>query len=86
MLGRKAIESIKHPNQVYLFEKVIGSGCQSTVWKFSMRDKTFACKVTSVKWIYEKRQGEPEYWRKRMLSLCREIVFLDLIKSPNVIH
>ena len=56
------------------------------MWKFSLGEKIFACKVTSVEWIYVKRPGEPEYWRKRMLSLCREIVFLGMINSPHVVH
>lgn len=50
-----------------------------------MDDVKFAGKVTSNEWIYEPRRGEPEYWRKRMLSLCREIVFLSMIDSPNVV-
>ena len=84
--NKKAIESVKYPTQFYVFEKLIGKGCQSNVWKFSLGEKIFACKITSVDWIYEERKGEPEYWRKRMLSLCREIVFLGLVKSPHVIH
>ena len=85
-LNKKAIESVKHPNQVYMFEQMVGKGCQSAVWKFSLGEQIFACKITSMQWIYEERAGDPEYWRKRMLSLCREIVFLGLIKSPHVIH
>ena len=51
-----------------------------------MDDQKFAAKVTSNDWIYEERKGEPEYWRKRMLSLCREMVFLSLIDSPFVVR
>ena len=51
-----------------------------------MDDKKYAGKITSNDWIMEPRKGDPEYWKKRMLSLCREIVFLSMIDSPHVIH
>ena len=50
-----------------------------------MEDKKFAGKVTSTDWIFEERKGDPNYWKKRMLSLCREMVFLSMIDSPHVI-
>ena len=56
------------------------------MWLFRLDDQKFAAKVTSKDWIYEERKGEPEYWKKRMLSLCREMIFLSMIDSPNVIH
>ena len=51
-----------------------------------MEESKFAGKITSTDWIYEVRKGDPEYWKKRMLSLCREMVFLEMIDSPNVIR
>ena len=51
-----------------------------------MDDQKFAGKVTSSDWIYEPRKNDPEYWKKRMLSLAREIIFLSTINSPNVVH
>ena len=81
----KALASIKYPDKHYLFEKKLGAGVQSTVWLFRMDEQKYAAKITSNDWIYEERKGEPEYWRKRMLSLCREMVFLSMIDSPNVI-
>ena len=50
-----------------------------------MEDQRYAGKITSTEWIYEPRKGDPEYWKKRMLSLSRELVFLQMIDSPNVI-
>ena len=72
----KAIESRKCPGQLYVFEDKLGKGTQATVWKFNRNGSMFAGKVTSNDWIYEERKGDPEYWKKRMLSLCREFVFL----------
>lgn len=51
-----------------------------------MEGSKYAGKVTSTDWIYETRKGEPEYWKKRMLSLCREIIFLNMIDSPYVVR
>ena len=68
-----------------MFEKKLGKGVQSEVWLFKMDGQSYAGKITSNNWIYEERKGDPEYWKKRMLSLCREIVFLSLINSPHVI-
>ena len=83
---QKAIESRKHPEKFYRFGEKLGKGTQATVYKFHMEDKVFAGKVTSNDWIYETRKGDPEYWKKRMLSLCREFIFLQMIKSEHVIH
>lgn len=55
------------------------------MWRFARGKQFYASKQTSNKWIYEERKGEPDYWKKRMLSLCREIVFLSMINSPHVI-
>ena len=82
----KAISSVKHKGKHYLFESKLGSGVQSTVWLFRLDGEKYAAKVTSNDWIYEERKGDPEYWKKRMLSLCREIIFLSMIDSPNVVH
>ena len=81
----KAIQSVKHRGKHYVFEKKLGKGVQSTVWLFRLEGDKYAGKITSQDWIYEERKGEPEYWKKRMLSLCREIVFLSMIDSPYVI-
>mmetsp|Transcript_41387 Transcript_41387/g.54455 ORF Transcript_41387/g.54455 Transcript_41387/m.54455 type:complete len:95 (+) Transcript_41387:200-484(+) len=51
-----------------------------------MNGRIFAGKVTSNDWIFEERSGDPDYWKKRMLSLCREIIFLSTINSPNVVR
>ena len=56
------------------------------MWKFNMDGRIFAGKVTSNDWIFEERQGDPDYWKKRMLSLCREFIFLQMIDSPNIIR
>ena len=56
------------------------------MWLFSLNDQKYAGKITSTNWIYEERKGDPEYWKKRMLSLCREMVFLSIINSPYVIR
>ena len=82
----KAIQSVKHKGQHYVFEKQLGSGVQATVCLFRMNDVKYAGKVTSNDWIFEERKGDPEYWKKRMLSLCREIIFLSMIDSPNVVR
>ncbi len=83
----KAIQSAKHPGKHYVFDKKLGKGVQSDVWLFRLDgQKKFAAKITSKDWIYEERKGEPEYWKKRMLSLCHEMIFLSMIESPNVIH
>jgi len=82
----KAIASVKHRGKHYVFEKELGAGVQASVWLFRMDDKNYAGKVTSHDWIYEPRKGEPEYWKKRMLSLCREIIFLSMIDSPYVVR
>ena len=82
----KAIESRKYPGKLYIFEEELGKGTQATVWRFNRESETFAGKVTSNNWIYEERRGDSEYWKKRMLSLCREFVFLQMVKSENVIH
>ncbi len=55
------------------------------MWLFRLDGEKYAGKITSSDWIYEERKGEPEYWKKRMLSLCREMVFLSMINSPHVI-
>ena len=72
----KAVESRKHPGRHYIFQDKLGSGTQATVWKFNMEGQIFAGKVTSNDWIFEERSGDPDYWKKRMLSLCREFIFL----------
>ena len=82
----KAIQSVKHQGKHYLFEKKLGEGKQGAVWLFKMDDKKYAGKITSNEWIMEKRPGDPDYWKLRMLSLCREMVFLDMINSPNVVR
>ena len=82
----KAIASIKFPEKHYMFERELGAGVQSTVWLFRMDGQKYAGKVTSNDWIYEERKGDPQYWRKRMLSLCREMIFLQMIDSPHVIR
>ena len=41
--------------------------------------------MTSNDWIFEERSGDPDYWKKRMLSLCREFIFLKMIDSENII-
>jgi len=46
----------------------------------------FAGKVTSNDWIFEERTADKGYWKKRMLSLCREFIFLQMIDSPHVIR
>ena len=51
-----------------------------------MDEEKYAGKLPCNDWIYEERKGDPLYWKKRMLSLCREIVFLSMINSPNVIR
>ncbi len=81
----KAISSVKHKGMHYFFEHKLGSGVQSQVWLFKLGGDNFAAKITSTDWIYEERKGDPEYWKKRMLSLCREIIFLSMIESPNVV-
>ena len=42
--------------------------------------------MTSNDWIYENRPGDLDFWKKRTLALCREFVFLQMVKSENVIH
>lgn len=51
-----------------------------------MDGQIYAGKITSNDWIFEDRSGDPNYWKKRMLSLCREFIFLQMINSPNVIR
>ena len=51
-----------------------------------MDGRIYAGKVTSNEWIFEDRDGESGYWKKRMLSLCREFIFLQIINSSNVIR
>ena len=34
-LTTKAIESAKYPGQYYIFDRVLGKGSQSTVWRFA---------------------------------------------------
>lgn len=82
----KAVESRKHPGRHYVFQEKLGSGQQAQVWKFNMDGRIFAGKVTSNDWIFEERQGDPDYWKKRMLSLCREFIFLQMIDSPHIIR
>ena len=82
----KAIASVKYKNKHYLFEKKLGAGVQANFWLFRMDGDKYAGKITANSWIYEERKGDPEYWKKRMLSLCREMVFLSMINSPHVIH
>lgn len=83
---QKAIESRKHAGKHYVFQDKLGSGTQATVWKFSLDGNIFAGKVTSNEWIFEERASDTNYWKKRMLSLCREFIFLQMINSPNVIR
>ena len=82
----KAVESRKYPGRHYVFLEELGSGQQATVWKFNMDGRIFAGKVTSNDWIFEERAGDPDYWKKRMLSLCREFIFLQMINCPNIIR
>ena len=84
-MSMKAIQSVKYSGKHYLFEKQLGKGVQAAVWLFNMDGKRYAGKITSNDWIYEERKGDPMYWKKRMLSLCREMVFISLIDSPHVI-
>ena len=51
-----------------------------------MQGRYFAGKVTSNDWIFEERSGDKGYWKRRMLSLCREFIFLQMIESENVIR
>ena len=51
-----------------------------------MEGQIFAGKVTSNDWIFEERSGDKDFWKKRMLSLCREFIFLQMINSDNVIR
>ena len=51
-----------------------------------MDGQIFAGKVTSNDWIFEERSGDKDFWKKRMLSLCREFFFLQMINSDNVIR
>ena len=51
-----------------------------------MDGQIFAGKVTSNAWIFEERSGDKDFWKKRMLSLCREFIFLQMINSDNVIR
>lgn len=81
----KAVESRKYPGKHYVFQEKLGSGTQATVWKFNMDSRLFAGKVTANSWIFEERKGDHGYWKKRMLSLCREFIFLQMIDSPHVI-
>ena len=80
------MESRKHPGRHYIFQDKLGSGTQATVWKFNMEGQIFAGKVTSNDWIFEERSGDKDFWKKRMLSLCREFIFLQMINSDNVIR
>ena len=80
------MESQKHPGRRYLFQEEIGKGTQATVWKFNMKGQIFAGKVTSNDWIFEEKKQDPLYWKKRMLSLAREFIFLQMIDCPNVIR
>ena len=82
----KAIESKKYPGQLYVFEEWLGKGKQAIVWKFNRDGQIFAGKATPNNWIYQERKNDPDFWKKRMLSLCREFVFLQMIKSENVIQ
>lgn len=45
----------------------------------------FAAKQTSKEWIYEKAKESMEWVKRRQQSLAREILFLEMIKSPHVI-
>ena len=85
-ISTKAIESLKYPNQLYVFQEKLGKGTQATVWKFDLNGQAFAGKVTPNSWVYEKRTGDPDYWKKRMTALCREFVFLQMINSEHVIR
>lgn len=67
---------MKFAGKHYVFEKQLGKGVQAAVWLFKMDEQHYAGKITSHDWIYEPRRGDPEYWKKRMLSLSRELVFL----------
>lgn len=58
---------------------------QSTVWKFIKDGEVFAAKQTSKEWIYEKQHESQEWVKRRQQSLAREILFLEMIKSPNVV-
>ena len=51
-----------------------------------MNGKIFAGKIYSNDWIFEERSGDPDYWKKRMLNLCREFIFLQMIQHPNIIR
>lgn len=51
-----------------------------------MEGHMFAGKVTANDWIFEERNGDSGYWKKRMLSLCREFIFLQMIDCENVIR
>ena len=57
---------------------------QATVWKFVKDGEVFAAKQTSNDWIYEKKDN-PAWTKRRQQSLAREILFLQMIKSPHVI-
>ena len=58
---------------------------QSTVWKFVREGQVYAAKQTSKTWIYEKAAESMEWVKRRQQSLAREILFLEMIKSPNVV-
>ena len=51
-----------------------------------MNGQIYAGKVTSNDWIFEEKKQDPLYWKKRMLSLAREFIFLQMIECPNVIR
>lgn len=58
---------------------------QSTVWKFVKEGELFAAKQTSKAWIEEKKATSPEWVKRRQQSLAREVLFLQMIDSPNVV-
>ena len=51
-----------------------------------MNGQIFAGKVTSNDWINEEHPGDEDFWKKRMLSLCCEMILLKAINSGNVIR
>lgn len=84
LVKKQVLQSRKYSG-TYIFEEKLGKGMQSTVWKFVREGQVYAAKQTSKTWIYEKASENMEWVKRRQQSLAREILFLEMIKSPNVI-
>jgi serine/threonine protein kinase len=84
LVKKQVLPSRKYTG-TYIFEEKLGKGMQSTVWKFVRDGQVYAAKQTSKTWIYEKAAESMEWVKRRQQSLAREILFLEMIKSPNVV-